>query len=73
MPCWPALDGHAIDLGNRSGCKNPVWGYCTLAIFNQLGEGSSGRGLAQKRVLRSSWGVPSTEDSVLINLGKCLA
>eukprot|EP00959_Pyramimonas_sp_CCMP1952_P347337 7274973-Pyramimonas_sp.AAC.1 len=34
MPCQPALDGHAIDLGNRSGSKNPVWGYCTPAIMS---------------------------------------
>eukprot|EP00959_Pyramimonas_sp_CCMP1952_P079082 1653131-Pyramimonas_sp.AAC.1 len=33
MPCQCALGGHAIDLGNRSGSKNPVLGYCAPAII----------------------------------------
>eukprot|EP00959_Pyramimonas_sp_CCMP1952_P113536 2373154-Pyramimonas_sp.AAC.1 len=33
LPCQPALDGHAIDLGIRSGFKNPVWGYCSNTLF----------------------------------------
>eukprot|EP00959_Pyramimonas_sp_CCMP1952_P087259 1825650-Pyramimonas_sp.AAC.1 len=37
MPCQPALDGHAIDLGNRSGLKQPVWGYCAPATIPYLG------------------------------------
>ena len=32
-----------------------------------------GRGLAQQRVLHSSWGTSSTKDAFLINLGRGLA
>eukprot|EP00959_Pyramimonas_sp_CCMP1952_P406961 8529279-Pyramimonas_sp.AAC.1 len=37
MPCQSALDGHASDLGNRSGSKNPVWGYCAPVIILHTG------------------------------------